>query len=61
MAIESEKIDANDTKHFEEQSNSSNEETITWTEAEETAIRHKIDWQIVPILTLMYLLCFLDR
>jgi len=60
MAVEGEKVVFSDTKHLEEQSHSSDEE-ITWTEAEETAIRHKLDWQIVPIVTLMYLLCFLDR
>jgi hypothetical protein len=32
-----------------------------WTEAEETAVRHKLDWQIVPTVTILYLLCFLDR
>ncbi|KAM0813640.1 putative Major facilitator superfamily (MFS) profile domain-containing protein [Seiridium cardinale] len=36
-------------------------QTPQWTEAEETAVRHKLDWQIVPIVTLLYLLCFLDR
>lgn len=60
MAMEDAKAVITDTKHLEEQSHSSDEE-ITWTEAEETAIRHKLDWQIVPIVTLMYLLCFLDR
>lgn len=28
-----------------------------WTEAEETALRHKIDWHIVPVVTILYLLC----
>ncbi|KAI0123023.1 major facilitator superfamily domain-containing protein [Xylariales sp. AK1849] len=32
-----------------------------WTEAEETAVRHKLDWQLVPTVTVLYLLCFLDR
>lgn len=32
-----------------------------WTEAEETKIRHKIDWHCVPLVTLLYMLCFLDR
>lgn len=48
------------TKHLEAASDSSREE-ITWTEAEEKIIRNKLDWQTVPIVTLMYLLCFLDR
>jgi hypothetical protein len=30
---------------------------LEWTEEEETALRHKIDWHIVPIVTLLYLLC----
>ncbi|KAK5074386.1 hypothetical protein LTR64_006469 [Lithohypha guttulata] len=58
--MDAEKTPGYVANHVEEQSTSSNEE-ITWTEAEETAIRHKLDWQIVPIVTLMYLLCFLDR
>lgn len=48
------------SRHFEESSQSSNEDVV-WDEAEEARIRHKLDWQIVPIVTLMYLLCFLDR
>lgn len=32
-----------------------------WTEAEERAVRRKIDWHVVPLMTLLYLLCFLDR
>jgi len=60
MSSSHEKAVATDAKHLEEQSHSSDEE-ITWTEAEEASIRHKLDWQIVPIVTLMYLLCFLDR
>lgn len=33
----------------------------TWTVEEETAIRRKLDWHIVPLVTLLYLLCFIDR
>lgn len=36
-------------------------QTAQWTEEEETIIRHKLDWQIVPTVTVLYLLCFLDR
>lgn len=43
-----------------ERSDHSGEE-IEWNEAEETAIRRKIDRRIVPIVTLLYLFCFLDR
>lgn len=34
---------------------------LTWDEAEERRIRRKLDWHIVPLVTLLYLLCFLDR
>lgn len=46
--MDTEKSTSYIANHVEEQSNSSNEE-ITWTEAEETAIRHKLDWQTVPV------------
>lgn len=36
-------------------------ESPSWTKEEETAIRRKLDWQLVPMVTLLYLLCFLDR
>jgi hypothetical protein len=58
--MDSEKVAMDVTKHMEVASDSSREE-ITWTEAEEKIIRNKLDWQTVPIVTLMYLLCFLDR
>lgn len=32
-----------------------------WSVAEEAAVRRKLDWQIVPMVTILYLLCFLDR
>ncbi|KAK0706275.1 major facilitator superfamily domain-containing protein [Lasiosphaeria miniovina] len=34
---------------------------LVWTEEEERAIRRKIDWHTVPLVTLLYMLCFLDR
>lgn len=34
---------------------------LTWTDDEETKIRRKLDFRLVPIVTLLYLLCFLDR
>ena len=42
-------------------SSDDNAEEVTWTEAEEKVVRNKLDWQIVPPVTLLYLLCFLDR
>ncbi|KAI1101960.1 MFS general substrate transporter [Jackrogersella minutella] len=36
-------------------------EAPNWTVEEETALRRKLDWQLVPIVTILYLLCFLDR
>ncbi|KAK8038062.1 MFS general substrate transporter [Apiospora phragmitis] len=46
-----------------ETANKSDSETyeISWTREEEAVIRHKLDWQIVPVVTVLYLLCFLDR
>ncbi|RDI80888.1 hypothetical protein Vi05172_g9109 [Venturia inaequalis] len=37
------------------------EEIITWTDEEENALRRKLDFRIVPLITLLYLLCFIDR
>jgi hypothetical protein len=34
---------------------------LVWTDDEERKIRRKLDFRIVPIVTLLYLLCFLDR
>ncbi|KAJ0382781.1 hypothetical protein COL922a_011845 [Colletotrichum nupharicola] len=34
---------------------------LDWSQAEEKAIRRKIDWHTVPLTTVLYLLCFLDR
>lgn len=34
---------------------------LDWTPEEEAAIRRKIDWHTVPLVTLLYMLCFLDR
>ncbi|KAF1946657.1 hypothetical protein EJ02DRAFT_440931 [Clathrospora elynae] len=36
-------------------------EEFTWTVEEETAVRHKLDRVIIPLTTILYLLCFLDR
>jgi hypothetical protein len=33
------------------------DETLEWTAEEETAVRRKIDWNVVPLVTVMYLLC----
>ncbi|TGJ86019.1 hypothetical protein E0Z10_g2755 [Xylaria hypoxylon] len=35
--------------------------SLSWTVEEETAVRRKLDRQLVPMLTILYLLCFLDR
>jgi len=34
---------------------------LEWSEEEETAIRRKIDWHLVPTITGLYMLTFLDR
>ncbi|KAI1330139.1 MFS general substrate transporter [Xylariaceae sp. FL0255] len=36
-------------------------ETSSWTPEEEAVVRRKLDWRIVPMVTVLYLLCFLDR
>jgi hypothetical protein len=36
-------------------------ESITWTLAEEKALLRRMDLRILPGLSLLYLLCFLDR
>lgn len=33
----------------------------TWTEEEETQVRRQVDFRVVPIVFVLYLLCFLDR
>jgi hypothetical protein len=33
----------------------------TWTPAEEKRVRRSLDYHIVPIVFILYLLCFLDR
>ena len=33
----------------------------TWTPAEEQRVRRSLDYHIVPIVFILYLLCFLDR
>ncbi|KAJ3128129.1 hypothetical protein HK100_009346 [Physocladia obscura] len=37
------------------------ETKVTWTPEEEKTLLNKIDWHVLPILTLLYLLSFLDR
>lgn len=32
-----------------------------WTVEDEKRLRNKMDWNIIPMVTLLYLLCFLDR
>jgi len=34
---------------------------LVWTEEEERVIRRKIDWHTVPLVTVLYMLTFLDR
>ncbi|KAI1735103.1 major facilitator superfamily domain-containing protein [Xylaria scruposa] len=34
---------------------------LSWTVEEETVVRRKLDRQLVPMITILYLLCFLDR
>ncbi|OIW33654.1 MFS general substrate transporter [Coniochaeta ligniaria NRRL 30616] len=54
--VDHEKVDLE-----KEDSKSDLDVTQDWTQAEETALRRKIDRRIVPLVTVLYLLCFLDR
>ncbi|KIV95886.1 hypothetical protein PV10_03487 [Exophiala mesophila] len=57
-------IKASSFDHLELDPNKESEgsaDEIEWTEAEETLIRRKIDRRIVPVVTVLYLFCFLDR
>ncbi|KAL7625286.1 hypothetical protein AAE478_004502 [Parahypoxylon ruwenzoriense] len=53
--------DIADAVVLETKSDGSSEAAPSWTVAEEAAIRRKLDWQLVPTVTILYLLCFLDR
>ncbi|KAI1423027.1 major facilitator superfamily domain-containing protein [Xylaria sp. FL1777] len=44
-----------------EDKSSGSVESPGWTDGEETVVRRKLDRQLVPMLTILYLLCFLDR
>ncbi|KAJ8119254.1 hypothetical protein ONZ43_g3758 [Nemania bipapillata] len=44
-----------------EDKSSDSAEPTSWTTAEETVVRRKLDRQLVPMVTILYLLCFLDR
>ncbi len=58
-------LKASDFDHLEldpiKSEGSGTSDEIDWTEEEETSIRRKIDRRIVPLVTILYLLCFLDR
>ncbi|KAG5780501.1 hypothetical protein H9Q73_005842 [Fusarium xylarioides] len=34
---------------------------LSWDEKEETAIRKRLDLTVIPVVTFLYLLCFIDR
>lgn len=34
---------------------------LEWSEEEERVLRRKLDWHTVPLITVLYMLCFLDR
>lgn len=44
-----------------EDKSSGSVEAPNWTTEEETIVRRKLDRQLVPMVTILYLLCFLDR
>lgn len=57
----SEKLDTDRFDDINGVSSDENVDDVTWSEAEEKKVRNKLDWQIVPMVTVLYLLCFLDR
>ena len=61
MAVEKVMSDAAAHIEVDPAKSSDSDEEITWTEDEEKIIRNKIDWRLVPTVTFLYLLCFLDR
>lgn len=52
-------------KEYAGEKSTASQETLDteydWTAAEEKALVTKLDWRIVPLVTVLYLLCFLDR
>jgi len=56
-------VGAKERNIADEEANGSEDgsDAFAWTEEEETRIRRKLDRIIVPLTTLLYLLCFLDR
>lgn len=57
-------LERNEFKEGHDAAVSSSSEDLSvldWTEEEETNIRRKIDIRVVPLVTVLYLLCFLDR
>ena len=32
-----------------------------WSAEEEACVRRRLDWRLIPLLTVLYLLCFTDR
>lgn len=68
MASKTEKSAVHEMQEPRPESRSSSEnkafvesDTLTWTDEEERVIRRKLDFRVVPLVTLLYLLCFLDR
>jgi hypothetical protein len=59
--MSAEKIQLHTELEVPDKSDGSVEVAAQWTEEEEATVRHKLDWQIVPTVTILYLLCFLDR
>ncbi|KAK4152566.1 hypothetical protein C8A00DRAFT_44377 [Chaetomidium leptoderma] len=61
IAQQIEQSRVNSTKDGDLSDTSVPDSELEWTEAEEAEIRRKIDWHTVPLVTLLYMLCFLDR
>lgn len=60
MDTPAEKIE-NGSETHELSKTTSDEFAVTWTAQEEKKVRNKLDWQIVPMVTVLYLMCFLGE
>lgn len=54
-------VDKGGVKHVEEGKGSSSNDFIHYDDAETKKVLRKIDWRLLPVLGLLYLLSYLDR
>jgi hypothetical protein len=58
--LEKEKIESIEDQ-LETAASDENNELIQYDEKETKAILRKVDWRLIPMLTLLYVLSFIDR